>query len=224
MEYEDIKEKEEKIENNEQEGDESAVSDNQEKYYGMQEKGSYCNMDLHEEDEIKAAELEDENREKGDKPLVKESEDDAIREEKVEDKNAEELPIKQGNEDDVKVGAENEVEVRLDHIAMKLEENKTGEAIKEVTFWEKDSKEEEEWKEQKEECTIGKGESHNSNEEREKETDENVGREEKYLTREEENQEDDVKDNEFANAEERGIEEIFGKKRSVPLRRKRVKK
>jgi len=67
---------------------------------------------------------------------------------------------------------------------------------------------EEEWKEQEEECTIGKGESHNSSEEREGETDKDVGREEKHLTREE-SKEDDVKDNEFANAEERNIEEFF---------------
>ncbi len=58
----------------------------------MQEKGSYCNMDLHDEDEMEAAELEDENREKEDKPLAKENEDDPIREKTVEDKMLKHFP------------------------------------------------------------------------------------------------------------------------------------
>ena len=163
------------------------------------------------EDETEEAKLEDENREEEDKPLVEDNEDDPVREEKQEDENAEEFPVRKGDDDSEENSNGIDVEVRLDHVAMELEENKTGEAIKneeEFAFWEEDSEDKEEWKVPEKESTIGKGESPNNNEERKGETGEDVRKEGKHLTREEKNPEDDVEDKEkFSNGQEESIEE-----------------
>jgi len=70
------------------------------------------------------------------------------------------VSVKKRDDDSVENNNGKDVKVDPDHIAMKLEENKTGEASKneeEFLFWEEDSKEEEEWKEPEENCTYGKG-------------------------------------------------------------------
>ena len=60
--------------------------------FKRQEEKGYIYIDLWNED-IEAEELEDENREKVDKPLVEDNQEDLIREEKPEDENDEEFPV-----------------------------------------------------------------------------------------------------------------------------------
>jgi len=128
--------------------------------HGIKQEGNYCYINLCEEDEMEAAELENQKREKKDVPLVEDKTDDQNREENVkkeekednkddptgeegsEDEKAEEFPIKPRNDEDEQGDSDKDVGHGQEHLKEESKEKEIEEDIKneeKCQTWEEDA-------------------------------------------------------------------------------------